>query len=74
MKLSFSAKCSDLFGGSIIDDDGNVVKELDGYVPNGLCIGSGDYVEMTIDLDTGKIEDFKVDKEHIQSLIDDDDF
>jgi hypothetical protein len=46
--LDFSAKCSDLSGGSI----GN--RGWDGYVPNDLGIGGGDYVEFKLCLDCGQ--------------------
>jgi hypothetical protein len=52
--LKFSAKCSDLFGGSLYVN-GEHKKEFDGYVPFDLGIGGGDYVELDIDLDTGQI-------------------
>lgn len=57
--LSFSAKCSDCFGGDISDEQGNTVKELDGYVPRDLGIGGGDYIQMDIDLATGQILNWK---------------
>ena len=59
-KLTIQAKCSDLFSATYVDDDGLTV-EHDGYVPQGLGIGGfgGDYVEMTVDTDTGQIEGWK---------------
>lgn len=39
----------------VVDDDGDVIFEHDGYVPNIPAIGGGDYFEMEIDNDTGKI-------------------
>lgn len=53
--LSFTAKCSDLFGGNIYTDDDDTSIELEGYVPYNIGIGGGDYIEMKIDIETGKI-------------------
>ena len=49
--ITFSAKCSDMFSAHL--DDG---REYDGYVPS-FFPGKhyGDYVQMEIDLATGKI-------------------
>ena len=49
--LKISGKCSDCF--SMLMDG----KEYDGYVPGFL--GGGDYIELDIDLDTGKILNWK---------------
>jgi len=56
--ISFTAKCSDLFDLVIADGD-EVVAEHDGYVPSGLGIGGGDYVELTINLETGFVVGWK---------------
>lgn len=75
MKISFSAKCSDLFHGSIYDDEGNELIGLDGYVPNDINIGGGDYVELTIDLATGQIEGWEpVDADVVQSMIEEQEY
>ena len=55
MKLYISAKCSDLFFGEITNDEDKVIKEYDGYVPEELGIGGGNYVEFEVDLKTGQI-------------------
>jgi len=52
--LSICAKCSDCCHSEIVID-GEVVKELDGYVPRNFGIGGGDYIEFHVDLETGKI-------------------
>ena len=59
-KLTISAKCSDLFNATFTADDG-LTASHNGYVPAGLGIGDfgGDYVEMTIDTDTGQIEGWR---------------
>jgi hypothetical protein len=50
--LSVSAKCSDMC--SVVDmNDG---REEHGYVPRGVGIGGGDYVELTYCLQCGKIQ------------------
>ena len=56
--ISINAKCSDMFSARL--DDG---REYDGYVPswfpNPAASHYGDYVELTIDLETGKILNWK---------------
>ncbi|MCB0385371.1 MAG: hypothetical protein KDD43_08265 [Bdellovibrionales bacterium] len=58
--LKISAKASDCFWGAILDDEGNQVGEYDGYVPDFFpgdhC---GDYVELEIDIKTGRITNWK---------------
>lgn len=58
MKLRISAKCSDMFYACLIDDK-NKMKEYDGYVPtwfpNKNVSHYGDYVDLIIDVETGKI-------------------
>lgn len=58
MKISICAKCSDLCAVTVQDDKGKTILEHDGYVPD-FFLGGGDYVEMTIDNDTGKIIGWK---------------
>lgn len=48
--LSVSAKCSDL---SIVRFPSG--KESNGYVPEGIGIGGGDYIEFDVDVETGQI-------------------
>ena len=57
--ISINAKCSDLFSASLTKD-GHHVGEYDGYVPD-FMPGQhyGDYVELQIDVDTGKILNWK---------------
>ena len=57
--IRFSAKCSDLFGADLRVDN-KVVGEYDGYVPD-FFPGEhyGDYVQMDVDIDTGKILNWK---------------
>ena len=58
--MSISAKCSDMFGGTIKDEEGNDLFEYDGYVPD-FFPGDhyGDYIQLDIDLDTGRITNWK---------------
>jgi hypothetical protein len=48
--LELTAKCSDCCGYSLGSFSG------DGYVPSGLGIGGGDYVEFNLCLDCGKVQ------------------
>ena len=58
--LSISAKSSDLNSIQFKDKNGKVTKSNDyAYVPEGLGIGGGDYVEMDIDTETGQILNWK---------------
>lgn len=52
--LRVHGKVSDMGTYNIADDDGNVT-EYEGYVPYNLCIGGGDYIDLTIDIDTGQV-------------------
>ena len=54
--IKINAKCSDLFSANLYED-GNQVGELyDGYVPDWMPGEHyGDYVELEIDVETGKI-------------------
>jgi len=56
MKISITAKCSDSFFANLYDDNGNHLKEYDGYVPK-FFPGNhyGDYVNLEIDMSTGQI-------------------
>lgn len=68
------AKCSDCCGGDLIDKDGMVLKQHDGYVPGFFPGGGGDYVELDIDIDTGQILNWrKPSAEQIEEFIGDGD-
>ena len=60
MVLRICAKCSDLCWAELQDKDGKVLKNHDGYVPD-FMPGQhyGDYVELTIDTETGQILNWK---------------
>jgi len=42
--------------------------EHEGYIPDGLGIGGGDYVELSIDIETGKVVGWS--DKHRQAVID----
>jgi len=60
--ISLSAKCSDLFSAHL-SETGAPIREYMGYVPawlpNPKVEHYGDYVELVIDIDTGKILNWK---------------
>jgi hypothetical protein len=56
--ISFSAKCSDLFSAQLKDETGKLIGEYEGYVPDFLGTW-GDYVELTVDIESGKILNWK---------------
>ena len=69
----FSAKASDTFWASFTKD-GTKLGEYEGYVPRGMHVGSGDYFEFEIDLDTGKILNWTpVTEEKVQEILNSDD-
>lgn len=52
-------KCRDQFGGRLVDQDGQVLKEYDGYVPSFFPGELCDYLMLDIDIDTGLIINWK---------------
>ena len=57
--LKICLKVSDGFNG-ILEEDGKTTGEYDGYVPSFFPEEHyGDYVELDIDIDTGKIVNWK---------------
>lgn len=59
--ITISAKCSDLCYAVLLDEQGNQIgEEHDGYVPKFFPDDHyGDYVMLDIDLETGKILNWK---------------
>lgn len=59
--IEISAKCADLCWIAARDANGETVAEGDGYVPD-FMPGEhyGDYVQLTIDVATGRIVDWEV--------------
>ena len=59
--LQISAKCSDMFCAALVVDGKQVGEDYDGYVPDFMPGDHfGDYVQLNIDLDTGRIEKWRV--------------
>jgi hypothetical protein len=60
--IKVTAKCSDMFSASLVETD-KPVRSYDGYVPawfpNPNVQHFGDYVELEIDIDTGRIVNWK---------------
>ena len=60
--IRIQAKCSDLFFATLKNDDGTR-EEYEGYVPewfpNHNINHGGDYVDLTIDIETGTIVNWK---------------
>ena len=74
MIIHFGGKVSDMFYMSVDDKDGNELIEHDGYVPSGLGLGGGDYIELAIDNDTGHIVGWKtLDLADIKTALGDED-
>lgn len=58
--IQISAKCSDGFGAYVFDEAREIVGDYQGYVPDFLSGDMGeDYIDLEIDLDTGKILNWK---------------
>ena len=60
MILSISVKCSDMFSASLLDEEGNLLIDYDGYVPDIVPNSFHDYVDLDIEVETGKILNWKV--------------
>ena len=58
--IKVQAKCSDCCFVQYFNSDTEVSKDKDGYVPSGLGFGGGDYIEITIDVDTGMVVGFPI--------------
>jgi hypothetical protein len=67
--LSISGKTRDLCFVGLYDEDGNKIKEHDGYVPEFIPGCGGDYIDCDIDINTGQILNWKVWKEELESFI-----
>jgi hypothetical protein len=66
MKIKIIAKCNDMCQISV--DELNL--QHNGYIPRGLGIGGGDYIRLTIDATTGKIDDWaSLTQEKIEDII-----
>ena len=60
MKIRITAKCSDMFSAQLVDINGKIVGEYEGYVPD-FMPGEhyGDYVQLDIDIPTGNVLNWK---------------
>ena len=68
--VCISAKCSDLCLTELKDAKGSVVLEHDGYVPNFFPEEHyGDYVQLDIDMDTGKITNWKPTQKEVNETV-----
>jgi len=70
--IRITAKCCDSFGASVHDQDGKQIgDDYDGQVPDFMPGNHhGDYVELTIDLESGKILNWQVPTaEDIEELV-----
>lgn len=54
MKISISAKCSDMCSTTVKDETG-ILFNTAGYAPSIDAVGDGDYISLEIDNDTGTI-------------------
>lgn len=60
--MRIQGKTSDMSGVHITDESGRLVVEHEGYVPDDICIGGGDDIDISIDIATGKIIDWDPEK------------
>jgi hypothetical protein len=68
--VSIIAKCSDLCFTKLKSNKGEVLIEHDGYVPDFFPEDHyGDYVQLDIDMDTGRILNWKITKKAVQETI-----
>lgn len=56
--LRINGHCVDSFDATLLSENGRAVN-YDGYVPGGIGIGGGDDICMDIDIETGKILNWK---------------
>jgi len=66
------AKCSDCCSTTFVNSETQDFAEMNGYVPRNIGIGGGDYIKLTIDIDTGTIKDWRnlTDEEIKDAIID----
>lgn len=68
--IVISAKCSDMCDFRVYEGD-EFLYSGDGYVPRMAGLGGGDYVDLAIDVETGKLLDWNPDlaKKTLDALI-----
>lgn len=68
--IKMTGKVSDMFSFTAHDEKGAFVGEYEGYVPKEIFGYGGDYIELTIELATGKIIGWKEpDNEEVENLL-----
>ena len=68
--LKMTVKCRDAFHCKIFDQDGDKLIDYEGYVPDFFPEKHyGDYVILTIDLDTGRILNWKATSEDLTKFL-----
>lgn len=70
MIIKINAKCSDLCQTTIVEDDGTVLLDHDGYVADFMPDEHyGDYIILDIDLKTGKVLNWTATKAQVLQYI-----
>lgn len=68
--VKITGKVSDIFSLTAHNENGDFLGEYQGYVPKEIFGYGGDYIELTIDLGTGKIVGWKQpDQEDVMSIL-----
>lgn len=68
--VKITGKVSDMFSLTAHNENGDFLGEYQGYVPKEIFGYGGDYIELTIDLGTGKIVGWKQpDQEDVMSIL-----
>lgn len=68
--VKITGKVSDMFSLTAHNENGDFLGEYQGYVPKEIFGYGGDYIELTIDLETGKIVGWKQpDQEDVMSIL-----
>lgn len=67
--IKIDVKCSDNFGSEIFNDKNILINKYNGYVPKIIPGRYGDFVELEIDIDTGKILNWNNNKELFEDFI-----
>ena len=58
LRIRLSGKASDMFNYSVYDTDGLELLDKEGYAPDIYGVCGGDYFDLEIDIETGKIVDW----------------
>lgn len=72
--IKMTCKVSDMFSFTAQNEEGAFVGEYQGYVPKEIFGYGGDYIDLTIDISTGKIIGWKEPtQENINAILTNDD-